>query len=266
MVAAYPLGIGSPLADPFRPTAHLMPLLELRARQLAPEERRGRAVPVPGRPEERVAGHRAGGRHRRQQWSAMTRRADLRRAAARDQRRRAREDPDARARRALRVARPRRGDDLHPERERRLPERDRQARRGRSRARETRSRSGSGWTVTVILRTPAELVSIAAGNPFPGAEDEPSKLHVALPRPAAGCGRDRRARPGSLAGRSVLRARAGDLPPLPGGLGQDEAHARLVRAAARRQGNRPELEHAAQADRADGSQIGRVRPPTRSAT
>jgi hypothetical protein len=42
VVAAYPLGSGTPLADPFRPTAHLMPLLELRARQLAPEERRGR--------------------------------------------------------------------------------------------------------------------------------------------------------------------------------------------------------------------------------
>ncbi len=45
VVAAYPLGLGSPLADPFRPTAHLMPLLELRARQLAPEERRGRRFP-----------------------------------------------------------------------------------------------------------------------------------------------------------------------------------------------------------------------------
>ncbi len=42
VVAAYPLGNGTPLADPFRPTAHLMPLLELRARQLSPTERRGR--------------------------------------------------------------------------------------------------------------------------------------------------------------------------------------------------------------------------------
>ena len=48
VVAAYPLGSGSPLADPFRPTAHLMPLLELRARQLAPEERRGRGFPFRG--------------------------------------------------------------------------------------------------------------------------------------------------------------------------------------------------------------------------
>jgi hypothetical protein len=48
VVAAYPLGIGSPLADPFRPTAHLLPLLELRARQLAPEERRGRRFPFRG--------------------------------------------------------------------------------------------------------------------------------------------------------------------------------------------------------------------------
>ncbi len=43
VVAAYPLGTGSPLADPFRATAHLLPLLELRAKQLASEERRGRA-------------------------------------------------------------------------------------------------------------------------------------------------------------------------------------------------------------------------------
>jgi hypothetical protein len=44
VVAAYPLGIGTPLADPFRPTAHLMPLLELRARQLVPEESRSRGL------------------------------------------------------------------------------------------------------------------------------------------------------------------------------------------------------------------------------
>ncbi len=35
VVAALPLGPGPPLADPFRPTAHLVPLLELRAKQLA---------------------------------------------------------------------------------------------------------------------------------------------------------------------------------------------------------------------------------------
>ncbi len=40
IVAALPLGGGSALADPFRVTAHLVPLLELRARQLAPESRR----------------------------------------------------------------------------------------------------------------------------------------------------------------------------------------------------------------------------------
>jgi hypothetical protein len=34
IVAALPLGPGAPLADPFRPTAHLLPLLELRAKQL----------------------------------------------------------------------------------------------------------------------------------------------------------------------------------------------------------------------------------------
>jgi hypothetical protein len=34
VVAALPLGRGASLADPFRPTAHLLPLLELRAKQL----------------------------------------------------------------------------------------------------------------------------------------------------------------------------------------------------------------------------------------
>src|SRR5437764_5165732 len=34
VVAALPLNGGRPLADPFRPTAHLMPLLEMRRRQL----------------------------------------------------------------------------------------------------------------------------------------------------------------------------------------------------------------------------------------
>ena len=34
VVAALPLGGGEPLADPFRPTAHLLPLLRLRAAQL----------------------------------------------------------------------------------------------------------------------------------------------------------------------------------------------------------------------------------------
>ncbi len=65
----------------------------------------------------------------------MTARTHLRSAAAGNQRRGAREDPDAGAHRALRLARPRRGDDLHPERERRLPERERQACRDRSRDR-----------------------------------------------------------------------------------------------------------------------------------
>jgi hypothetical protein len=34
IVAALPLSGGAPLADPFRPTAHLLPLLRLRASQL----------------------------------------------------------------------------------------------------------------------------------------------------------------------------------------------------------------------------------------
>lgn len=41
VVAALPLLGGSVLADPFRPTAHLVRLLELRARQIEPAGRRG---------------------------------------------------------------------------------------------------------------------------------------------------------------------------------------------------------------------------------
>ena len=46
IVAAFPLAGGSPLADPFRPTAELLPLLELRATQLTEDRpfRRSRAV------------------------------------------------------------------------------------------------------------------------------------------------------------------------------------------------------------------------------
>ena len=40
VVAALPLGGGEPLADPFQPTAHLLPLLRLRASQL--EQRQSR--------------------------------------------------------------------------------------------------------------------------------------------------------------------------------------------------------------------------------
>jgi hypothetical protein len=39
VVAALPLGGGEPLTDPFRPTAHLLPLLRLRAAQLADQPR-----------------------------------------------------------------------------------------------------------------------------------------------------------------------------------------------------------------------------------
>ena len=37
VVAALPLGCGNALSDPFRATAHLIPLLELRAKQLGAE-------------------------------------------------------------------------------------------------------------------------------------------------------------------------------------------------------------------------------------
>jgi hypothetical protein len=42
VVAALPLDGGAPLADPFRPTAHLLPLLELRAKQLTGDRPRRR--------------------------------------------------------------------------------------------------------------------------------------------------------------------------------------------------------------------------------
>lgn len=38
LVAAQPLGGGRPLTDPFRATAHLLPLLRLRVRQLAADD------------------------------------------------------------------------------------------------------------------------------------------------------------------------------------------------------------------------------------
>ncbi|HEX4520043.1 MAG TPA: hypothetical protein VH063_10735 [Gaiellaceae bacterium] len=44
VVAAMPVGVGRPLADPFRRTAHLMPLLELRVAQLTDEPRRHRRL------------------------------------------------------------------------------------------------------------------------------------------------------------------------------------------------------------------------------
>ena len=44
VVASLPLVGGAAIADPFRATAHLMPLLELRAKQLAPERRTGRTL------------------------------------------------------------------------------------------------------------------------------------------------------------------------------------------------------------------------------
>jgi hypothetical protein len=45
VVAAISLLSGAVLADPFEPTAHLLPLLELRAAQLAPEARRAHGLP-----------------------------------------------------------------------------------------------------------------------------------------------------------------------------------------------------------------------------
>jgi hypothetical protein len=44
VVAAVSLLSGTVLADPFEPTAQLLPLLELRAAQLAPEARRSRGL------------------------------------------------------------------------------------------------------------------------------------------------------------------------------------------------------------------------------
>jgi hypothetical protein len=44
IVAALPLAGGKPLADPFRPTAHLLPLLRLRADQLTRTPGRSRSL------------------------------------------------------------------------------------------------------------------------------------------------------------------------------------------------------------------------------
>src|SRR5580765_5343177 len=44
VVAALPLAGGAPLGDPFRRTAHLVPLLELRAKQLTSAPRRRKPV------------------------------------------------------------------------------------------------------------------------------------------------------------------------------------------------------------------------------
>lgn len=52
VVAALPLGGGAPLADPLVPTAHLLPLLELRAAQI-------RQVKVRPRPRRRLLPRRA---------------------------------------------------------------------------------------------------------------------------------------------------------------------------------------------------------------
>lgn len=46
LVAALSLVSGAVLADPFKPTADLLPLLELRAAQLAPDARRSRGLPL----------------------------------------------------------------------------------------------------------------------------------------------------------------------------------------------------------------------------
>lgn len=48
VIAALPLGPGTALADPFRRTAHLMPLLELRAKQLSDDPPRRRSLAVWG--------------------------------------------------------------------------------------------------------------------------------------------------------------------------------------------------------------------------
>src|ERR671927_1062914 len=44
IVAALPLGSGRPIADPFRPTAELVALLELRAKQLREDRPRSRRL------------------------------------------------------------------------------------------------------------------------------------------------------------------------------------------------------------------------------
>jgi len=48
-----------------------------------------------------------------------------------------------------------------------------------------------GLTITVLLRTKAQLAKVASGNPFAGSESEPTKLHVTFLADAPGRARVR---------------------------------------------------------------------------
>ncbi len=48
-----------------------------------------------------------------------------------------------------------------------------------------------GLTITVLLRTKAQLAKVALGNPFAGSESEPTKLHVTFLADAPGRARVR---------------------------------------------------------------------------
>ena len=135
--------------------------------------------------------------------------------------------------------------------------------RGESRSRSPRSFS---LAIRVLVRTHAELERIAGANPFLAGGGEATGMHVVFLDRAPKARSDRDARPGSLAGRRVQRRRPRDLPQLPERRRPDEADARLPRAAARRHRARAQLEHAAQAGRADGTRSERLSPPTRSET
>ncbi len=123
-----------------------------------------------------------------------------------------------------------------------------------------------GLAVTVLLRTPAELGAVAGANPFPAAEKTPAKLHVVfldgVPDAPAVAALD----PERSAGDRFAVSGSEIYLELPSGARSYEADARLVRAPTRGERDRPELEHARQADRTELGSSGRVRPPTRSET
>ena len=107
----------------------------------------------------------------------------------------------------------------------------------------------TGLDVAVLLRTPAALAEVVERNPFPDGNEGSLEAPRRLPRPQAGEGGSGAPRPGPLAARRAEPARRRGLPALPERLREDEAHARLLRADARRARHRAELEHGAEAAR-----------------
>ena len=120
--------------------------------------------------------------------------------------------------------------------------------------------------IRVVVRTHAELERIAGANPFLAGSGEATGMHVVFldsaPEAAAIATLDPDRSPGDEFRVSGKR----DLSHVPERLGPVEADARLPRTPSWRHRHRAQLEHTAQAGRADGTRIERLRPPTRSET